>query len=79
LLLPCLLPAPPPSSSLSSCCSLFILRVLLQFLLHLLLLPRFLLLFNKAQISPIHQRTWPPLLPEDGRFDPTSCTSFDAS
>ena len=34
---------------------------------------------NKAQISPIHQTTWPPLLPEDGRFDPTSCTSFDSS
>ena len=36
-------------------------------------------LLNKAQISPIHQRTCPPLPPEDGRFDPTSCTSIDAS
>jgi hypothetical protein len=36
-------------------------------------------LTNKAQISPIHQRTCPPLPPEDGRFDPTSCTSFDSS
>jgi hypothetical protein len=26
---------------------------------------------NKAQISPIHQRTCHPLPPEDGRFDPT--------
>jgi len=34
---------------------------------------------NKAQISPPHQTKWPPLLPEDGRFDPTSCTSFDSS
>jgi hypothetical protein len=35
---------------------------------------------NKAQIRrPIQQRTYPPLPPEDGRFDPTSCTSFDSS
>jgi hypothetical protein len=35
--------------------------------------------YNKAHTSPIHQRTCTPLHPEDGRFDPTSCTSFDSS
>ena len=36
-------------------------------------------LSNDRHIRGYSERTWPPLLPEDGRFDPTSCTSFDSS
>jgi hypothetical protein len=34
---------------------------------------------NDRHIRGYSERTCPPLPPEDGRFDPTSCTSFDAS
>jgi hypothetical protein len=34
---------------------------------------------NDRHIRGYSERTCPPMPPEDGRFDPTSCTSFDAS
>jgi hypothetical protein len=35
--------------------------------------------YNDRHIRGYSERTCPPMPPEDGRFDPTSCTSFDAS
>jgi hypothetical protein len=36
------------------------------------------LLHNDRHIRGYSERTCTPLHPEDGRFDPTSCTSFDS-